>query len=262
MSTISSHTPGTFCWPELGTTDRRGAVAFYQALFGWQVNDVPMGPDDVYSMFRLDGDDVAAAYTMRGEQTRQGVPPHWMAYVAVTNADETTHRAGELGATVLAAPFDVFDVGRTAVIRDPTGAVFALWQPKRHIGARRINEPGALCWTELLTRDVPAAERFYAALFGGTLKGSGTEYTEIMNEGKGIGGIMTLRPEWGPGVPPHWMTYFAVDDCDASTRRARDLGATPLVVPTDIPNVGRFAVLRDPQGATFAIFRPQRAGFA
>ena len=177
MPEVTSYTPGTFCWPELSTTDQKGAVAFYRALFGW----------------------------------------------------------------------DVKDLG---------GAVFCVWQPKVHIGATIIREPNTLCWTELLTGDTPAAEHFYTRLFGWTAK-KGTaaphEYTEFAVAGTPDSGKMPLDPAWGP-VPPHWLSYFQVVDCDQAADKGNELGGKVLTPPADIPTVGRFALVQDPQGATFGLF--------
>src|SRR5258708_5606725 len=131
MAEFSSHEPGTFSWVELATTDQKAGVAFYRALFGWDVNDMPLGPGDVYSMFQMRGKEVAAAYTMQADERQMGVPPHWNLYITVASADDTTKKAEGLGAKVLAAPFDVMDVGRMAVLQDPSGAVFCIWEPKR-----------------------------------------------------------------------------------------------------------------------------------
>jgi uncharacterized protein len=262
MADVTAHTPGTFSWPELATTDQKAGVAFYRALFGWDLNEQPLGPTETYSFFKMRGVDVAAGCTMRAEERQQGVPPHWNAYVTVRNADETVKRAQELGAKVFAPSFDVMDAGRMAVLQDPTGAVFQVWQPNKSIGARILNEPGALCWTELATRDTKAAEKFYTQLFGWTSKvgGAGTpnEYTEFSNQGQPGVGMMQMPPHVPAQVPSYWMSYFQVADCDASAAKAKTLGATITVPPMDIPNVGRFAVISDPQGAMFAIFKPAR----
>jgi predicted enzyme related to lactoylglutathione lyase len=122
-----SHSPGTFSWVELATTDQKAGVAFYRALFGWDVDEQPIGPSETYAMFQIRGREVAAAYTMRAEERQAGVPAHWNLYVTVESADESVRRAEALGATVLAPPFDVMDVGRMAILRDPTGAVFLVW---------------------------------------------------------------------------------------------------------------------------------------
>lgn len=260
MPEFSSHAPGTFCWPELATTDQKGAVAFYRSLFGWGVNEQPVGPTETYSMFELRGKPIGAASTLRSEQRQHGVPPHWGSYVSVASADDAVKRVQELGGTVLAPAFDVMDVGRMAVLQDPTGAVFMVWQPKKHYGAAILREPGALCWTELATRDTKAAEHFYTKLFGWTSKtGSdgSMEYTEFSVQGTPSAGMMAMTPQMG-SAPPHWTPYFAVTDCDATADKAKQLGGRAYVPPTDIPKVGRFAVLADPQGAVFSVIKLTR----
>src|SRR5436190_529780 len=140
MPVIENHVPGSFCWFELATTDQAAAKRFYGSLFGWSSNDFPMGPDGVYTMFQLNRQDVGAAYTLKREQQSQGIPPHWMLYIAVDNADKTGTQAAEVGGKLCAPAFDVVDVGRMAVISDPTGAVFAVWQAKKHKGVGISNE--------------------------------------------------------------------------------------------------------------------------
>jgi len=259
MAEYSSHIPGTFSWVELATTDQKAGVAFYRALFGWDVNEPPIGADEVYSMFLMRGKEVGAASTMRPEERQGSAPPHWNLYVTVADVDETVTRAKGLGAKVFAPPFDVMDVGRMAVLQDPTGAVFQLWQPKKHIGAKILNEPGALCWSELTTRDTKAAESFYTALFGWTAKPSSPsaamEYTEFSIQGQPSVGMMPMPAHMPPGVPSYWMPYFQVADCDATAAKARELGASVMVPPQDIPSTGRFAIAKDPQGAVFAVFK-------
>ena len=258
MADFTSHAPGTFSWPELSTTDQKAAVAFYKALFGWGTNDVPMGPTEVYSIFQMRGKPVGAAATQQADERKMGVPPHWNAYVAVADVDESAKQAVSLGGRLLAGPFDVMDAGRMAVIQDPTGAVFQLWTAKRSIGAEILNEPGALCWTELNTRDTKAAEAFYTKLFGWTAKhsapGAPMEYTEFKVHGQSNIGMMPMVPQMPKEVPSYWMPYFQVTDTDASVAKVTQLGGKVMVPPTDIPNAGRFAIVGDPQGAVFAVF--------
>jgi len=263
VAEFSSHVPGTFSWAELATTDQKAAVAFYRALFGLDVNDQPLGGDEVYTMFTLRGQEVAAGHTMRPEERQHGTPPHWNLYVTVASVDESVKKAESLGATVLAPPFDVMDVGRMAVLQDPAGAVLELWEAKKHIGAKILNEPGALCWSELTTRDTTRAESFYTSLFGWTAKhaapGSPMEYTEFHNQGKPGIGMMAMPAQVPAQVPSYWMPYFQVADCDASANTAKQLGAKSMVGPQDIPGTGRFAILSDPQGAMFAVYTSARA---
>jgi len=260
VADFDSLPPGTFCWPELATTDQQSAVAFYRGLFGWDVHTLPIGPTETYSMFEMRGRPLGAACTLRAEE--KGVPPHWGSFISVTSADETVSRAKELGAKVFAPPFDVGDSGRMAVLQDPTGAVFHVWQPKTHIGARILNEPGALCWTELATRDTKAAEAFYTRLFGWAAKhgspDSPMEYTEFSIGGQPSIGMMPM-PAQVPGfVPAYWMPYFQVADCDAIAAKGQALGGKLTVPPTDIPGTGRFAIVCDLQGAMFAVFSPRQ----
>jgi uncharacterized protein len=258
VAEFTSHKPGTFSWAELATTDQKAGVAFYRALFGWDLKEQDMGPEGVYSMFLLRGQEVAAAASLRPEERQQGIPPHWNMYVTVANVDEAVKRAESLGGKVFAPGFDVMDVGRMAVLQDPTGAVFELWQPKLHIGAKILYEPSALCWTELTTRDTKAAEKFYTALLGWTPKhsapGATMEYTEFSVDSQPIVGMMAMPAEVPAMVPSYWMPYFQVDKVDASTSKAQGLGGTLMIGPHDIPGTGRFSIMNDPQGAMFAMF--------
>src|SRR5262249_51050872 len=144
MAEVSTITAGAFCWPELSTTDQKAAVAFYRNLFGWGLEDAPVGPGETYSMFSIRGKHVSAAYTMRPEEKAMGAPPHWNSYVAVVNVDESTKKAKTLGAKVFAEPFDVMDAGRMSVLQDPAGAVVSLWQAKKHTGAQVVGATGTL----------------------------------------------------------------------------------------------------------------------
>jgi hypothetical protein len=254
---ITEHAPGAFCWVELGSTDAEAAKKFYSQLFGWGINDVPAGPDCVYTLLQLNGKDVAALYQLNEQQRSQGIPPHWLLYVSVASADESVKTAAALGGKVLLEPFDVFDVGRMALVEDPTGATFALWQARKHTGTQLQNQPYTLCWSELATNNTDAAAAFYTQLFGWSAKAGEVApiaYTEFINGGIPVGGMLQMTAEWGE-IPPHWMAYFAVEDCDGSANQARELGADIKVPPTDIPKVGRFAVIQDPQGAVFAIIQ-------
>jgi len=152
----------------------------------------------------------------------------------------------------------VMDAGRMAVLQDPTGAIFQIWQPKRSIGAMILNEPGALCWTELTTTDTRAAEAFYTSLLGWTAKhsapGGPMEYTEFSVGGAPSIGMMAKPAGMPAHIPSYWMPYFQVASADASAAKAQQLGGKLMVPPQDIPNTGRFAIVTDPQGAMFAVF--------
>ena len=247
--------PGSFCWIELATTDGPAAKKFYGELFGWEGSDTPISEGMVYTTLKLNGKDVGALYQKGGEEMKH-IPTHWASYISVTSSDETAAKAKALGGTVVMEPFDVMEHGRMAIIADPTGAHFCLWQPKQHQGIGVRGETNSLCWNELLTNDTEKAKDFYTKLFGWNSKtDSGqTPYTEWINGEDHIGGMMQIQPNMGP-IPPHWGIYIAVDDCDGKVAQAQSLGGKTFVPPTDIPNVGRFAVLSDPQGATFNIIK-------
>src|SRR5258708_19017946 len=166
MPNLEAHQLGSFCWAELGTSDQPGAKRFYNELFAWTANDVPIGPNDFYTMLQLRGRDVAAAYTLRPDQKERGVPPHWMLYVATDNADSTSEKAAQLGGKVLSSPFDVFDVGRMAGIQDPTGALFAIWQAKRHPGTSGTSQKRTFFLAGLPSHAPQKGPEIYLGPFG------------------------------------------------------------------------------------------------
>lgn len=245
---------GHFCWPELATTDIELAKAFYGSLFGWGCVDMPTSTGN-YTIFKLHGLDVAAAYQM-GPQ--QHTAPRWNAYVAVKSADAGAARAVELGGRILSGPFDVEGIGRMAFVQDPGGATFALWQSIKHFGAGIFGEHDTLCWTELMTRDAKQAAAFYSGLFkweAEAKESGGLHRTEWWLHGTAVGGMITMEGTAFDDVPSHWLSYFAVDDCDMKAETAKAAGAQILSPPTDFPGVGRFAAIRDPQGAMFCIIK-------
>lgn len=253
MGERTKYTPGTFSWTDLATTDQDAAKQFYGQLFGWTAVDNPVGEGMTYSMMQIDGKDVGAISTQPKQQAEAGVPPLWNSYVSVESADAAADRAQKLGATVHSPAFDVMDVGRMAVIQDPQGAFFMVWEPKRHHGASLVNAPGALSWNELASVDPEASADFYRELFGWKIEafeGMQMTYLGVQNaEGHSNGGIRsTMENE-----PTYWLVYFGTADADADTARATELGGTTLAPPTDI-GVGKIAVIQDPQGAVFALY--------
>lgn len=256
MGKRESYTPGTFSWVDLSTTDPEAAKAFYSSLFGWTPVDTPIGNGGVYTMLQLEGDDVAALSELQPDMRAQGIPPHWANYVTVEDADAAAAKARELGGVVFGEPFDVLDAGRMAVIQDPTGAMVMAWQAKDHIGAGRVNDPNTLTWNELQTRDIPAAQTFYEGLFGWTTEpieeNGNVVYVTIKNGERTNGGMLPISPEMGE-IPPNWMPYFTVASTEASAARVSELGGMVLAGPMEM-GAGKIAVVRDPQGAAFAVF--------
>jgi predicted enzyme related to lactoylglutathione lyase len=258
MKEVEKHPHGTFCWPELGTTNPVAAKSYYGSVFGWRAQDMPM-PGMVYTMLQLEGRDVAGLYGLTPEETSQGKAPAWLCYVSVDNADAVANKVKELGGKAIMGPVDVPEAGRAAVFQDPQGAVFGIWQPGKHIGARIVNEPGSLVWAELATTDEKAANEFYTKLFPWNpeiMDMKTMKYTIFKSAAQPGAGMYQITSDM-KGMPPSWTVYFAVADCDQTAATAKAKGANVLREPTDIPNVGRFAFLTDPQGAMFAIIKPK-----
>lgn len=232
MPEFSSYAPGTPSWVDLSTSDVKGAARFYGELLGWQVVEP--------GIFTLRGKQVAGL----GPVQEEGRPAVWTTYIASDDAEETARRAAAAGGQVL-------DAGR--IISDVGGAVFGVWE---HRGAELANEPGTLCWTELATRDVSGAARFYREVFGWEAvtrdMGGGVEYTELQLGGRTVAGMSDMADRFPPEVPAHWGVCFAVADCDEAVDRAKELGASVAAPPMTM-EPGRFSVLVDPQGATFSI---------
>lgn len=259
MSTITQHANGTFCWFELATTDQAAAKEFYSKLFGYEIQDSPMGPNETYTIFKLGGRDAAAAATMRVSEYPPGTPAHWLTYIAVDDADASAEKVKAAGGRVLAGPFDVMEHGRMAMCVDPAGAAFAIWQAKQHPGAGVLGEPGAFGWCQLnvTPADREKVKSFYGGALGWTHRDDpmpmGDAYTTWLSDGTPRGGMMPMPP--GVNAPAAWLLYFATDDVDATSAKATTLGGQTMVPPLDIPGVGRFAVLQDPQGAVFAVVK-------
>lgn len=259
------HAHGQFCWHEIGTRDAQAAKRFYQELLGWSTEDMPMPGDwgGTYTMARANGGDVAGIFSMDGDHF-EGVPAHWTSYVWVDDVDATAGKAAQLGATVMSEPMDIPGIGRMATLQDPTGAVINVFSGTGHSGAAKQAEgaQGGVGWNELVTPDAGAAKDFYTKLFGwdaetGPSPGSQTiEYTTFKVGGEYVGGMMEMGSddEW-KDVPPHWMPYVSVHDCAGCQSKAEGLGGTVHVPATAIPNIGTFAVLSDPTGATFSIMQ-------
>jgi uncharacterized protein len=254
MSERTSYAPGTPCWIDLSTPDQDAAAEFYGALFGWSVEaDENAEQTGGYRVAMLRDKAIGGVMKIMEE----GQPPAWSTYIAVEDADATAAKAREAGGTVVVEPMSVLDYGRMAFLADPTGAFIGIWQPGKNIGAGLVNEPGALSWNELNTRDLGAAKSFYGEVFSWAFEdkdmGEAGSYTTILLDGNPVGGILDMAARGVPEqVPAHWQVYFAVEDTDATVEKAKAGGGSVMVEPTDIP-VGRFSILFDPHGASFAV---------
>ena len=252
MPEVDAYAPGTPMWIDLGSSDPDAAAEFYGKLFGWTRFVVPDPNAGGYGMFQLNGKQVAGVGPLQAENQ----PPAWTTYVATEDAAATTEKVKQAGGSVLMGPMEVMDAGSMAILADPTGAVLGLWQAKEQKGAEVVNEPGAFSWSELNTRNLEATKSFYENVFGWkphTHEGE-MPYTEWQLDGRSIAGGLDMNnvPMIPAEVPPHWLTYFTVEDCDATVATAREAVGNVNAEPMDIDQ-GRFAVLSDPQGAVFAV---------
>ena len=248
--TAVATTAGKFVWHEQVSSDPKQAQDFYTQLFGWGTEVFKPGEVD-YAMISSAGQ----THGGFGKALEGAPPPHWLSHVAVENVDEAVEKAKGSGGRLAAGPFDMSGVGRMSIVADPQGAYLGVYEPEGDDPAPE----GVFVWDELGTPDVDGAQRFYEQVCGWTTTDMGAEYGgyRIFNRGDtGIAGLMAV-PD--PSIPPHWQPYVAVDDPDRTTATATELGASALMEPMDVPKVGRIAVLRDPQGATFGIIKPEPA---
>ena len=241
-------------WVDLASSSPAGAREFYGALFGW---DVEVNPDQQYGGYglaRIEGKDVAGI----GGTMQPDAPTAWSVYFGTGDIDGLAQRVAEAGGTVVMAPFDVGDQGRMAVFQDPAGAYFSSWQGTR-MGGFQTQAPNSFGWAELNARGVDRALPFYRSMFGWETRSSDMgegqpPYNEFLKDGESIAGAWEMSPEVPAEVPSYWQIYFAVDDVDAAFRRALELGGQEMVPPGDMPG-GRFAIVSDPQGASFGLLR-------
>jgi predicted enzyme related to lactoylglutathione lyase len=251
MSTVETLV-GRFVWHDHVSGDSEKARRFYADLLGWETEIWKPGEVD-YPMIMANGQMHGGFGPAQG-----GAPAHWLGHVAVESVDDAARRADAAGGSLLGEPMDIPEVGRMAVLRDPQGAVFSLytsagdWNPAE----------GVFVWDELHTSDVEAAKAFYGEVVGWTASdtdmGESGTYTIFESAGAQRAGCMSLFP--GAEAPPHWLTYLGTDDVDRTCAKAEELGATKMMGPMDVPEVGRLAVLADPTGAVFGVFKPSGTG--
>ena len=245
---------GTPCWVDVSVDDVPKAIAFYQALFGWNIE---LGGPEVggYSIAHQDGRIVAA---ISPKMAGPGAPTVWTTFLATDDADATADKIKGAGGQVLAGPMDVMEEGRMAVAMDPAGAAFGLWQGARTTGLGVANEPGALTWNEQLSRDFAGSQAFYQAVFGydyQDMSSDGFTYATLMVDGHEAGGIGEY-PEGTPAeMPAAWGAYFAVTDTDAAMAKVTELGGHVVQPAMDTP-FGRIGVVADNQGAVFSLITP------
>ena len=254
MQVVKEYPDGLFCWIDLSTPDLAGAKAFYSGLFGWVMEDVFHEGHLIYTNCTIDGNRVAGMGQMDPEMQAQGMPPIWTSYVKHDDVDAIVAKAQAAGGTVMFPPMDVMEEGRMTIIQDPVGAVFGVWQPKRHIGAQLVNTPNTLVWNELQAHDLEAAKTFYAATFGWTYETDANGYVAIFQDKRVQAGMMKIQESWGD-VPPNWGLYIMVEDVRAAVAKVEELGGRVLVPVSSAGELGEFAVILDPQGGAMTVMQ-------
>ena len=249
MYKVTKYPHGAFSWADNSSTDAEAAGAFYMALFGWDKQEVPIDENTTYTMFQLEGENVAALNQMMPEMQEQGIPSHWANYVSVDDVDALVDLVVDSGGLIAAGPLDVFDSGRVLYIQDPTGGRLGLWQPKNHIGAGLVNKPGAMLWNELITGDVKTAKAFYGRALGWEFSDD-DGYIHIRNRGRSNGGMIQMDD-----MPTGWTPYFSVASLDDALKQIKELGGQVVVPKTEAPGTGHFAMVLDPAGACFYIMQ-------
>ena len=240
-------------WVDLSSHDAGASREFYAKVFGWDVEVNPDPQNGGYALAKLGDQDAAGI----GPAMDPNAPTAWNVYLGTSDIDALAKRVQSAGGTVIAAPFDVGEQGVMAVFQDPSGAFISAWQGSR-MGGFQTDAPNSFGWAELSARGIDKAIPFYTSVFGWTTKtsemGEGQPYTEFQLDGESVAGAWEMNPMVPAEVPSYWQVYFAVDDVDASFKKAIDAGARELQAPQDFPG-GRFAIVSDPQGASIGLLK-------
>jgi len=253
MSHVATSIANRPAWFDLASPDLAASKQFYGRIFGWDAQQVAGPEGGYYTMFSVRGKMVAGLASLMD----QNQPPAWTVYIGSDNVDTTAEAIRAAGGEIAMAPMDVMDAGRMCIFRDPTGAFAAVWQAGTHHGAEAQRETGTVDWVELETRDVPAAKRFYNAVFGwgenSSPMGPGQpDYTEWKLGDESLGGAMDISATAPPEMPANWLVYFRVENVDHTAAQIKETGGQVIVEPTAFPG-GRFVVATDPHRACFGV---------
>ena len=268
MSTRDRYPAGVPCWVETLQPDVPAAIDFYGSLFGWEFADpepMPSHPAGLRHIARLAGHDVAG---IGSAIDGSGPSPAWLTYIRVERVAEAVQLAAEAGGTIDIGPLDALPAGRWAILTDPAGARFGIWEARSREGAQLINEPRTWALSSLRTTDTERSKAFYSSMFGWrpeTLDVQGGHVTLWRLPGyvggqpdqgaprDTVGIMLTLgSPSSATADHPHWSVDFYCDDADATADDVVRLGGMVMVPVFDNPGFRR-AVLADPQGATFTV---------
>ena len=257
MAEFTNHKHGTFCWLDLATTDTNAAKAFYTEIFGWEILDIPVAENYVYTMLNLNGKPVAALNEMQPAQREMNIPPYWLSYVAVDNADEIMATVSENGGTVCMPVMDVMEEGRMGLLQDPEGAFLGIWQAKNMPGFYYKEISGSVCWFEHGSHDRDKSIPFLEKTFGWTSKTNPMGemvYTTFFLGEEMVCGLYEMTPDMAQ-IPSHWLPYFTIGNMDESLEKIVGLNGKILMPKMFVQGVGHFAVVSDPQGGVFGLLQ-------
>lgn len=250
---------GDFCWVEHASPDPAETSRFYTSLLGWLDLSIEQVPVSGYRILAAGEEWLAGVLPMTEEQLGEDHSGRWISFVRVEDLSRTLQRAGKLGARLCGAKRAIDGFGRAAVLQDPQGVIFALWQPDPLPAADYVGSPGQPCWFEISCSDAEAAAAFFQSLFGWEVERSvsaeGEDFWILRNQGLVIGGLQEMEESFG-AAPAQCLPFLSVRDCDATILAAKEAGAYVVLIPTELPGVGRHAVLEDSSGAAFGILEP------
>lgn len=255
MKLVTKYPDNYLSWIDLNTTDVAGAKKFYGELFGWEAIDLPIDGGGFYTMFQLDGHDVAGMGEMDPAMAEQGVPVVWTTYVNHSDVDAVAEKVAAAGGTAVMPPMDVMESGRMAIFTDPAGGAFGVWQPNQHIGAKLVNHVNAWVWNEMQTKAPEPTGKFYSEVFGWAHGDDGNGYGMFMDGERALAGMIDMSQEEWFNFPNFWVPYFMVEDVAAATAKAESLGAKVHIANQSAGEMGAFSMLADPQGAMFYVMQ-------
>ncbi|MFF7749360.1 VOC family protein [Streptomyces sp. NPDC007971] len=242
---------GTPCWADAMFSDLEGAKSFYGDVLGWTFGESSSEYGN-YTQAYANGRAVAAVVPPMPGQEGQS---QWCLYFASPDAAATAAKIRDNGGEVLMEPMQVGEFGTMCLAREPSGAVFGVWQPGTHEGFEATATPGAYCWAEVFTREPGKADTFLTAVFPYRAKQIEDDAVDFRLFDLGedaVLGRMRMTDDFPPEVPSYVNLYFTVDHCDEAVARAVKHGAVLRFGPMSSP-FGRFAALTDPQGANFSV---------
>jgi len=257
----------SFIWYELMTPDLDAAKAFYDAVVGWNIEAQSQFPNGYRMIGRSDGGFAGGVLPLNDEMQQHGARPTWLGYLYVDDVDATAAAVERAGGKTFMAPFDIPNIGRVAMVADPSGAPFYIMkpippegQPDAQSDVFSVDQPQRVRWNELSTTDPEGAVDFYRGQFGWGQEGDMDmgemgKYRFIQNGPTTIGAIMQKPPQLPVSL---WTYYVGVDDIDRAVGAIKSGDGQVLNGPMEIPG-GEFALnAMDPQGAPFGLVGPRK----